>query len=184
MLLRGRWCGRKSHHPPGPLLAGSALGRVRLEDGLGDPDRKEDVERVDGLRHEFLWDDRRSRLRRLAVCRCQACRVRVVLHEDPLTLNAGVRLQRSAGNHFVRRAVFRSHSDESLETKRVHLRTSNPSNDRLAEGGFSSRMKRRRGRRGERTVARRVSRLVAFVMLFLLAVLTGMLVPPSWVVTR
>jgi hypothetical protein len=33
-------------------------------------------------------------------------------------------------------------------------------------------------------MAHRISRLTAFVMLFLLAVLTGMLVPSSWILSH
>ena len=45
-------------------------------------------------------------------------------------------------------------------------------------------MEVRRDWRSEPGMARRVSRVVAFVLLFLLAVLTGMLVPPSWVLSH
>jgi hypothetical protein len=38
--------------------------------------------------------------------------------------------------------------------------------------------------RGRTDLTRRILRLVTLVVLFLLAVLTGMLVPPSWVVSH
>lgn len=88
--------------------------------------------------------------------------------------------------HFVRRAVFRSRSDEVRDVLangrgRVgrHVITGNPSSDRLAAAWFWSRMEG--GGRGRIFVARRVLRLVAFAMLFLLALVTGMLLPASWV---
>jgi hypothetical protein len=42
----------------------------------------------------------------------------------------------------------------------------------------------RRDLRSERPVAHRLSRLMAFVVLLLLAVLTGMLLPPSWILSH
>ncbi len=63
------------------------------------------------------------------------------------------------------------------------LRLTDPSFDHLARDPFGSRMAIDEDR-GRTDLTRRILRLVTLVVLFLLAVLTGMLVPPSWVVSH
>ena len=58
-----------------------------------------------------------------------------------------------------------------------------PSLDHLARDWFGIRIAADE-EQGEDELARRILRLVSLVMLFLLAVMTGMLLPPSWVVSH
>ena len=69
-------------------------------------------------------------------------------------------------------------SDEAVVRR---LRMQDPSPDRLARAPVRLHNSGR-PRSGDGDLARRMLRLVTLAMLFLLAVMTGMLLPPTWVV--
>lgn len=94
-------------------------------------------------------------------------------------------LDLGAGAHFIRRggSSYRLDEQRAARSGARRLRMQDPSPDRLAPARFGVTITADHDR-GDTGLARRVLRLVTLVMLFVLAVMTGMLLPPSWMIGR
>jgi hypothetical protein len=102
-------------------------------------------------------------------------------------LRAGVVLDSGEAAHFIRRAGSSYRSDER-DAARPRPAAGTGCACKIThsigwrDAGLGGEW--RQARPGETDVARRVLRLATLAILFLLAVMTGMLLPPSWVVSR
>ena len=179
-------CGPLPRHPSGRP---PGIPRLAFEDGLGDPNRQQHVEHVDRRRHYLSRHKRRPGSERLAVPRPETFGIRVVLHGPPIRR----RLRRASfapGWIWTTERRLTSFVGRVLATVRMNgtrgggagcaCKITHSISRRAAGLGGEYRQ----ARLGATELARKVLRLATLAILFLLALMTGMLLPPSWVLSH